>query len=91
MQRFRYRPGVVGELQRVVHVRAGGRADGALRSLCGRGFLAAEVEGVDAVAGMPCMSCVALAAQLSGSGAAESAVRTPPGLGGELEGGGPGA
>lgn len=64
MQRFRYRSGVVGESDRAVHIPTGLDGDDEVASLCSRNFRFGDVEAVDAFAGMPCMACVLVAAQL---------------------------
>lgn len=54
----RYRPGVVGETARSVHVvplTTGGRA---VRALCGAVLVLAEMDMVTPGEGMPCTACV---------------------------------
>lgn len=58
--RFRYRRGVVGESQRVVH-QSVFADDASVWSLCRRQFALDEVEEVERC-GMPCLACTANAA-----------------------------
>ncbi|MDR7303866.1 hypothetical protein [Haloactinomyces albus] len=56
----RFRPGVVGERQRVAHIitlAPGQWHTWALTTLCGRSLLVGEVEFLQPGQGMPCMPC----------------------------------
>lgn len=66
MERFRYRPGVVGESRRVVHASVlWSSSAGVVRSLCGREFALGDVEVLEGIGGMPCMACTRTAARQS--------------------------
>ena len=62
--RVRYRAGVVGERQRVVHV-AMTLGCGDFLGLCELRLRATEVEEVSDLAGMPCMVCTRVSAMRS--------------------------
>lgn len=65
--RVRYRAGVVGESQRVVHYATGELPGEALQMLCGLRMRADQAELIE-VGGMPCMQCTARAALASRRG-----------------------
>ncbi|GAB3285870.1 hypothetical protein GCM10027563_19220 [Parasphingorhabdus pacifica] len=62
--RVRYRVGVVGESQRVVHYAVEELPGALLRMLCGVRMRLDQAERID-VGGMPCMQCTARAALAS--------------------------